>query len=148
MNLVDGVFEIEPHDVCARCHQRPRGLVPESKHSFDHILLRFLENTRLCALLNQSFNFLLSHPWFLSVLLSKGTANRVGGNTQEMNNRQRYFREPTQRGGYDGRNCLGIAHSKMFGNQFAQDEEEIGYSDDNHSQGNGLAIDLNDGNRS
>src|SRR5512132_582596 len=139
-NLFDGVSKIDPRNLCSWRYERPSGLIAQPEHGFHHVLLRFFEDTRLSALLNQSFDLLFRNRRFLSLLFPKAVAHRGGGNTQEANHRGRYLREPAEGERDDGRDCLGIARRTTLGNQFADDERKVGDAKNNQRQGNGPAV--------
>src|SRR4029077_6060890 len=144
-NLFHGVSKIDPRNLRSGRYERPSGLIAQTKHGFHHVLLRFFENTRLSALLNQSFDLLFRNRRFLSLLFPKEVAHRVSGNIQEANHRGRYLREPAEGDGNNGRDCLRIARSETLGNQLADDERKVSDAEDNQRQGNGLAVRFEDG---
>jgi hypothetical protein len=53
--LFNWVVKIEPNDLRSRCHERPGTTVAQREDSFDHILLRFLKDSGLGALLDKGF---------------------------------------------------------------------------------------------
>src|SRR5512132_2590714 len=130
-NLFDGVSKIDPRNLCSWRYERPSGLIAQTEHGFHHVLLLFFEDTRLSALLNQSFDLLFRNRRFLSLLFPKEITHRVGGNTQDAKHRGRYLREPAEGDGNNGRDCLRIARPKTLGNQLADDERKVSDAKDN-----------------
>ena len=134
-DLLLGVLQIDPRDPRARRHKGVDAPFIQPEHIFDHILLGFLEDAYLGAVLDHNLDLLRGDVRFLRGLDAQEAHDAIGGDAEQPDEGLGDGGEGLHRLGDEGGDLLRVVQRQSLGRQLADHQRDVG--DAQHDDGRG-----------
>ena len=139
-NLLLRLIEVEQIDIVAVRHDRGNALFVQTQHIGDDRLLAFMKDPRLGTLLHQHVDLIVGHRRLVAAARADQAQDQPGRGGKQPDKRFTDFRQHTHRRRNQRSHLLRRKQTETLGHQLANDDREIGQSDDDECQRNPACI--------
>ena len=132
-----GVGAVDPGELVAGGHDGADGLVGQAEETLDHVALLGFEHAVLGALGEDGLELLFGDALALLVAEAEEAEDGVRGAAEDPDDRGADAGHLLEPGGDEDGDAFGVAEGGAFGDEFADDEGEVGRRDDDGGEGQG-----------